>query len=94
MGWTWWRSSFSGGAKHRLLRVFIEKNAEERRKLLEANASLASEVESQPTSANSGQIWGTRSGSRVGAGVVEQLAGVTHEDCAAFSRDFGTVVWM
>ena len=55
---------FLGGAKHRLLRVFIEKNAEERRKLAE---------EAPPEGA-------------------DRLAGVTHEDCAVFSRDFGTVL--
>jgi ribosome maturation factor RimP len=60
-----------GGAKHRILRVFIEKNAEERRKLAE------------PTQARTGLEWGTRG---------EQLSGVTHEDCEAFSRDFGTVL--
>lgn len=54
---------FQGGAKHRTLCIFIEKNAEERQKLQEQ----ASE--------------GT-----------DRLAGVTHEDCAAFSRDFGTVL--
>ncbi|MGB6130746.1 MAG: ribosome maturation factor RimP [Acidobacteriaceae bacterium] len=59
---------FLGGAKHRTLRIFIEKNAEERRKLAEA----ASEA-----------------GSAAGADI---LAGVTHGDCEAFSRDFGTVL--
>jgi ribosome maturation factor RimP len=110
---------FSGGAKHRTLRVFIEKNAEERRKLWEqaesagdsgasSNPHLKSEVGGtqaevggEPTSANSGQShsahppggfaqarsWGTQ-----GRGGMEQLSGVTHEDCATFSRDFGTVL--
>ncbi len=59
---------FHGGAKHRLLRVFIEKNAEERRKLAEAGA-----VPSAPEGA-------------------DILAGVTHGDCEAFSRDLGTVL--
>jgi ribosome maturation factor RimP len=61
---------FLGGAKHRILRVFIEKNAEERKKLAEQAAEAAAAA---------------------GAGM-DQLAGVTHEDCAAFSRDFGTVL--
>jgi ribosome maturation factor RimP len=65
---------FLGGAKHRILRVFIEKNAEERRKLAEA--------------ADAG---GLNLAAAAGAGV-DQLAGVTHEDCEAFSRDFGTVL--
>jgi ribosome maturation factor RimP len=76
---------FSGGAKHRLLRVFIEKNAEERRKLAEAAESVSLEEGSDP-----GLKIETR-GSQIHAGV-DQLAGVTHEDCEAFSRDFGTVV--
>jgi len=62
---------FLGGAKHRILRVFIEKNAEERKKLAEQAAEAAAAA---------------------GAGM-DQLAGVTHEDCAAFSRDFGRF-WM
>lgn len=80
---------FLGGAKHRILRVFIEKNAEERKKLAEAAAGSGSEAEvaGHPTSANTGQMWGTH-----GVAGVGQLAGVTHEDCAAFSRDFGTVL--
>lgn len=57
---------FLGGAKHRTLRVFIEKNAEERRKLAEAPAA-----------------------EQLGA---DRLAGITHEDCEVFSRDFGTVL--
>lgn len=57
---------FHGGAKHRILRIFIEKNAEERRKLAEAPAA-----------------------EHLGA---DRLAGVTHEDCEVFSRDFGTVL--
>jgi ribosome maturation factor RimP len=58
---------FQGGGKHRVLRVFIEKNAEERARLAAAEG-LPSGVE------------------------IDQLAGVTAEDCAVFSRDFGTVL--
>jgi ribosome maturation factor RimP len=58
---------FLGGAKHRTLRIFIEKNAEER-------SRLAEEAENAET-ANA-----------------DLLAGVTHDDCATFSRDFGTVL--
>ncbi len=68
---------FHGGAKHRLLRVFIEKNAQERARL----AALAAEQAAD------------------GAGLklpehasLDQLAGVTHEDCERFSQDFGTVL--
>jgi ribosome maturation factor RimP len=62
---------YMGGSKHRALRVFIEKNSEERAK---ATAGHAPETEE---------------GVSLG---VDQLAGVTHEDCEAFSRDFGTVL--
>jgi ribosome maturation factor RimP len=55
---------FLGGAKHRILRVFIEKNAEERRKLAEEAADGG----------------GLEAAIAAGAGV-DQLAGVTHEDC-------------
>jgi ribosome maturation factor RimP len=67
---------FSGGAKFRTLRIFIEKNAEERAKLAAA-AAEASEDEA----------------ASLPKGVpVEMLSGVTHEDCAAFAQDFGTVL--
>jgi ribosome maturation factor RimP len=60
---------FQGGAKHRTLRVFVEKNALERAKLAEAgDADLPKGVP------------------------VERLSGVTHEDCATFAQDFGTVL--
>lgn len=68
---------FHGGAKHRILRVFIEKNAAERKR-------LAAEFEA---GANVGSDPKPRSGSGV-----DQPAGVTHTDCEAFSRDFGTVL--
>lgn len=61
---------FQGGAKHRTLRVFIEKNAEERDRL--AGSATA---ESLPKGVP-----------------VEQLSGVTHEDCTLFAQDFGTVL--
>jgi len=76
---------FSGGAKHRTLRVFIEKNAEERRKLAETAWS-----ESFDGASNPGLKIETRA-SQAPAGI-DHLAGVTHEDCVAFSRDFGTVL--
>lgn len=72
---------FSGGAKHRTLRVFIEKNAEERGKLAQAAAEGVEEGAGQQAGAGPG--WGAHA---------DQLAGVTHEDCEAFSRDFGTVL--
>jgi ribosome maturation factor RimP len=63
---------YLGGSKHRALRVFIEKDAEQR-------ARLAAEAAANKTA----------EGALVD---VDRLAGVTHDDCVAFSRDFGTVV--
>jgi ribosome maturation factor RimP len=64
---------FQGGAKHRTLRIFVEKNALERAKLAEV---VTSEEEAT-----------------LPKGVpVEMLSGVTHEDCATFAQDFGTVL--
>lgn len=65
---------FQGGAKHRLLRIFIEKNAAGRAKLAE---KLKLEEAAEPLPGNLNP---------------EQLAGTTHEDCQAFSTDFGTLL--
>jgi ribosome maturation factor RimP len=67
---------FSGGAKFRTLRVFLEKNAEERAKLA---AKAAAEGDDEAASLPKGVP-------------VERISGVTHEDCAAFAQDFGTVL--
>jgi len=74
---------FSGGAKHRTLRVFIEKNEAERAKLIEiAKAAEAGDpldpLEPIPD---------------LPAGVpAELLSGVTHDDCTVFTHDFGTLL--
>jgi ribosome maturation factor RimP len=68
---------FAGPAKDRALRVFLEKNAEGRARL---QAEIASGAEGLPERL----VEGTLS--------VAQLSGVTHEDCAAFSRDFGVLL--
>ena len=74
---------FSGGVKFRTLRVFIEKNAEARRKLAElaANAEAGAALDpAEPLPI-------------LPAGVApEQLSGTTHEDCTQFAEDFGTVI--
>jgi ribosome maturation factor RimP len=64
---------FTGGAKHRTLRVFLEKDAESR-------ARFAQEA---LDNAEAGLPKGVP---------VEMLSFVTHEDCAAFATDFGTVL--
>jgi ribosome maturation factor RimP len=72
-----------GGAKHRVLRVFIEKNAEERKRLageVEATANVGADPDPHGT------------GGPGTAGDVDRLAGITHHDCEGFSRDFGTVL--
>jgi ribosome maturation factor RimP len=68
---------FAGPAKERVLRVFLEKNAEGRAQL---KAEIAAGVEGLPERLVEGKL------------SVEQLSGVTHEDCAAFSRDFGVLL--
>ncbi len=71
---------FSGGAKHRSLRVFIEKDAETRLRLA-AEASMTEvreEAEGAPV---------------LPKGIPpELLSFVTHEDCAIFATDFGTTL--
>lgn len=69
---------FIGPAKERTLRVYLEKNAEGRTKLKAAIA--AGEALDLPESLMEGTL------------SVEQLSGITHEDCAAFSRDFGVLL--
>jgi len=66
----------SGPAKERVLRVFLEKNEEGRRQL---KAQIAVGGEGLPERLVEGKL------------SVEQLSGVTHEDCTAFSRDFGVL---
>jgi ribosome maturation factor RimP len=68
---------FIGPAKERTLRVYLEKNAEGRAKLKE---EIADGIEGLPERLVEGSL------------SVEQLSGVTHEDCAAFSRDFGVLL--
>ncbi len=68
---------FAGPSKERTLRVFLEKNAEGRARL---KAEIESGAEGLPERLVEGRL------------SVEQLSGVTHEDCAAFSRDFGVLL--
>jgi ribosome maturation factor RimP len=70
---------FGGGGKSRALRVFVEKDAAERNRLKE-RAAAQGEVEDLADF-------------KLPKGVpVELLSGVTHEDCAAFATDFGTLL--
>ena len=69
---------FTGSAKDRILRVTLEKNAEGRAQLKAAARGWARK--GLPERLLEGSL------------TVEQLSGVTHEDCAAFSRDFGVLL--
>ncbi len=70
---------FSGRDKDRILRVTLEKNAEERAKL---KAAVAAGKEGLPERLAQGRM------------SVEHLSGITHEDCAEFSRDFSVLLDM
>lgn len=84
---------FIGSAKERTLRIYLEKNAEGRERL---RAALAA-GEAPGGDGEAGNGWSelperlleeARAG-RLSAGL---LSGITHEDCAAFSRDFGVLL--
>ena len=66
---------FHGGGKGRVLRIFIEKNAELRRALEQQLAAARAAGEKIPSAPNP-----------------DQLSGVTHEDCANYSRELGTIL--
>ncbi len=74
---------FVSATKQRALRIFVEKNAAGRAKLVEA-AKLAGEEEA----AGEGLI---PAAVAKGTLTMDQLAWVTHEDCERFSVDFGTL---
>ncbi|MFT4112412.1 ribosome maturation factor RimP [Silvibacterium sp.] len=71
---------YQGAGKQRALRVFLEKNAEERAKLAAGEAEPKDGEESD------------EGVSRPEGFNREHLSGITHDDCTAFSRDFGTVL--
>jgi ribosome maturation factor RimP len=68
---------FAGSIKERVLRVFLEKNAQARERL---RAEIAAGAEGLPERLAEGTL------------SPEQLSGITHEDCAEFSRDFGVLL--
>jgi len=75
---------FLGPAKERTLRVFLEKNAEGRERL---KAAILAGGEEIPEHLAQEIQEGTLTPDRL-----DQLSGVTHEACAAFSRDFGVLL--
>ncbi len=70
---------YQGGAKHRLLRIFIEKNADERAKLAAQSSGRVETVAAHEDVPREGMN-------------PEHFSGVTHEDCQVFSTDFGTLL--
>lgn len=77
---------FLGPAKERTLRVYLEKNAEGRAKLKAAIEAETAEEENVDLPER--LVKEVHEGSLS----VEQLSGITHEDCAVFSRDFGVLL--
>jgi len=73
---------FTGPAKDRILRIFLEKNAEGRARL---KAAIQAGAEGEGIEVLPERL-------REGTLSVEQLSGITHEDCAEFSRDFGVLL--
>ncbi len=71
-----------GNGKFRTLRVFLEKDAAGR-------AELARQAEETAETAGTSDTKAEQLPKGVPA---EMLSGVTHEDCAKFARDFGTVL--
>ncbi len=74
-----------GPSKERVLRVYLEKNAEGRARL---KAALEAAAATEDAELPERLIQETQAGKLK----VEQLSGITHEDCAAFSRDFGVLL--
>lgn len=68
---------WAGQGKARVLRVALEKNAEGRAQL---KTAIQTHAEGLPEAIAEGRL------------SAEQLSGVTHEDCSAFSRDFGVLL--
>jgi len=68
---------FTGRESERVLRVALEKNAEGRAKL---KAAIEAGAQDLPERLAEGKL------------SVEQLSGITLEDCAEFSRDFGVLL--
>jgi ribosome maturation factor RimP len=72
---------FAGSAKERTLRVYLEKNAEGRERLkAQIESGAAQGAEELPEALREGTL------------SPAQLSGITHEDCAGFSRDFGVLL--
>jgi ribosome maturation factor RimP len=78
---------FIGSAKERTLRIYLEKNAEGR-------AKLKADLEGAIAGDGAVEEGSRKIPERLAEGKlkVEQLSGITHQDCSAFSRDFGVLL--
>ncbi len=76
---------FAGPAKERTLRVYLEKNAEGR-------ARLKAEIEAAAKTESAEHLPERLRKGGISAAEIAQLSGVTHEDLAEFSRDFGVLL--
>lgn len=73
---------YLGGGKHRLLRIFIEKNREERARAAENHARQRDMEHGKPE----GGV------ELAGEAALDRLAWITHEDCEHLSRDLGALL--
>ena len=73
---------YAGDGKHRLLRISIEKNREERLRAAESHAAQGNGKDGAPHAA----------AEPAGEAALDRLAWVTHEDCERFSRDLGPLL--
>jgi ribosome maturation factor RimP len=80
-------TEFTGTAKSRTLCIYLEKNAEGRA----VQAAIAAKAAADPEAAADAQVVVPE---RFAKGELnpDQLSWLTHEDCAQFSRDFGTLL--
>lgn len=79
---------FAGADKQRTLRVSLEKNAAGRARERQERALAAAEG-AEPAG---GAVEANPAGTLLGKLNADQLSCLTHEDCVAFSRDFGTLL--
>jgi ribosome maturation factor RimP len=84
---------FTGQAKNRTLCVYLEKNAEGRAQQAAAAAAQRAAIASNPEGAIEIDL-ALAVPERFTTGELnpEHLSWLTHEDCAAFSRDFGVLL--
>jgi ribosome maturation factor RimP len=80
---------FTGAAKSRILCIYLEKNAEGRRAEAQTAAERLAAAQENPDAMAELAV-----PERFANGDLnpEHLSWLTHEDCAAFSRDFGTLL--